>query len=717
MKSRVSGIRNRPELGAVTLNLRVGLLEVSKGWGSGSSEELSIMNVGRTARRHVPLRARPQPKIYGRDDQRVSELRDQLAGVTTETFAFLQEKVQDNIRLQRENTRQASNVARLEEENTRYKDEKTRLQEEVRQLQSRVDQQPKLGSDSDISFWQVSQREVSFTDHVLGSGAWGRVTMGNFRGQKVAIKQLHSTIVSPHYSQLVRREISLMAKIRHPNLLLFIAAVLDTPGRSGTLIITELLDTDLRNAYQNGQLASDRVRLSILMDVAAALNYLHLQREPIIHRDVSSANVLLQALPDRKWRGKLSDFGSANLARYATTPGPGAIVYCAPEAFDEGKQSPKLDVFSYGKLLCEVLTSQFPFKSEFPSIQQSIVKKWPLVHKITSLCVDRDPAKRPSMSSIINELEQEESHLEKESTSLTAEIAHLRRENTHLKEEMKQLQSRFEQQQFKRPGNDSDISHWLVSHKEIICFTHEIGRGGYCQVTTGSFRGQKVAIKQLHSTIVSPHYSQLVRREISLMAKIRHPNILCFIAAVLDSPGHSGPLIISELLDTDLRNAYQNGQLASDRVRLSILRDVAAALNYLHNRTEPIIHRDLSSSNILLQALPDKNWRGKLSGFTSANLARYATTPCPGSRLYCAPEALKEEEQTTKMDVYSYGVLSCEVFNNQIPHPHDLSSMLQSIPGVFPLLHDIVSSCLKKDPTRRPTMSNILDQQYYFFAE
>ena len=97
-----------------------------------------------------------------RDDQRVSELRDQLAGVTTETFAFLQEKVQDNIRLQRENTRQASDVARLGEENTRYKDEKTRLQEEVRQLQSRVDQQPKLGSDSDIRFWQVSQREVQF---------------------------------------------------------------------------------------------------------------------------------------------------------------------------------------------------------------------------------------------------------------------------------------------------------------------------------------------------------------------------------------------------------------------------------------------------------------------------------------------------------------------------------------------------------------------------
>ena len=298
-------------------------------------------------------------------------------------------------------------AVRLQQENNRIKRENTRLREENARLQEEV---LKPGSNSDISFWQISQKEVCFTDHELGGGgAWGRVTLGSFRGQKVAIKQLHSTIVSPHYNELVHREISMMAKVRHPNLLLFIAAVLDTPGRSDPLIITELLDTDLRNAYQNGKLASDHVRLSVLRDVAAALNYLHLQREPIIHRDVNSANVLLQELPDRYWRGKLSDFGSANLARFATTPGPGAIVYCAPEAFSKGKQSPKLDVFSYGKLLCEVLTSQFPFSEEFPLMLQSIAHKWPHMHRVVSMCVDDDPAKRPSMSRIVDQLKQESS--------------------------------------------------------------------------------------------------------------------------------------------------------------------------------------------------------------------------------------------------------------------------------------------------------------------
>ena len=138
--------------------------------------------------------------------------------------------------------------------------------------------------------------------------------------------------------------------------------------------------------------------------MATALNYLHLQREPIIHRDVSSANVLLQTLPNNWWRGKLSDFGSANLVRDAITAAPGAAVYCAPEASVEGKQSPKIDVYSYGKLLCEVFTNQFPYPKPFPSMLQSMAHSWPLMHKITIRCVKHDPVNRPTMSSIVDQL-------------------------------------------------------------------------------------------------------------------------------------------------------------------------------------------------------------------------------------------------------------------------------------------------------------------------
>ena len=326
---------------------------------------------------------------------------------------------QENTQLQQENTWLKPVNTQLQQENTQLRQEKTRLQQKNTnlqetvgriqllntELQSKLDNQPKLGSDADISFWVVSHDEVKFTDRVLGEGGWGKVVVGSFRGQDVAVKQLHSLICSSDYfKDLFRREISIMAKVRHPNLLLFVAAVLDSPSKTPN-IITELLDTNLRQAYHNGQLASNPVRLCILRDVSAALNYLHLQQNPIVHRDVSSANVLLQALPKRMWKGKLSDFGSANLLQFATTPGPGTAIYTAPEVF-KGEQTPKMDVYSYGKLLCEVLTNRLPDPYAFPSMVQSMAENWPLMHQLISSCVEQDPTKRPPMSYIVDHLNQ-----------------------------------------------------------------------------------------------------------------------------------------------------------------------------------------------------------------------------------------------------------------------------------------------------------------------
>ena len=301
---------------------------------------------------------------------------------------------EDNGRLQKDNARLTQN----------HQQEITRLQKEARQLQSRLDQQPKLGSDTDISFWVVSHNEVRPTGQVLGEGGWGRVVVGSLRGQDVAMKQLHSIISSSdYYRVLLRREISLMAKLRHPNLLLFIAAVLDSPSNS-PIIITEIMDTNLRQAYHNAQLTNNGVKLSILRDVSAALNYLHLQASPIIHRDVNSANVQLLALPNNKWRGKLSDFGSANLVQHASTPGPGAAMYTAPEVFKGEQQTTKMDVFSFGKLLCEVLSNRLPDPGAFPSMLQSMAKDWPLMHQLISSCVQQNPNKRPAMSYIVDQL-------------------------------------------------------------------------------------------------------------------------------------------------------------------------------------------------------------------------------------------------------------------------------------------------------------------------
>ena len=277
-----------------------------------------------------------------------------------------------------------------------------KVQELQKQIQESHQQSEPQISDKDV----VSYEEIELTQNMLGTGAWGYVVMGRFRGKVVAVKCLHKDILSRFSKSQVQREISIMAELRHPNLVLFIAAILDAP--TGPMIITELLSYTLRHAYQDEIIASSLEKLSIMLDVALALNYLHLQHKPIIHRDISSTNILLEELAHKQWRAKLSDFGSANLVHLATTPGEGALVYSAPEMRTEAHkpQSPSADVYSYGVLLCEVITNSFPDHSSLAGMLEKAKLDSPLVSNVIEKCLSEEPSNRPTMSGIIMQLEQ-----------------------------------------------------------------------------------------------------------------------------------------------------------------------------------------------------------------------------------------------------------------------------------------------------------------------
>ena len=153
-------------------------------------------------------------------------------------------------------------------------------------------------------------------------------------------------------------------------------------------------------------------RIPIFRDVAFALNYLHNHREPIIHRDLSPPNVLLETLANNHWKAKVSDFGSANLVKFAQTAAEGAIIYSAPETLpDELRgpnppkipQTPKIDVYSYGVLLCEVITCKLPDK--FSQLKAEVQQSWPFMHSLISSCTNYYPDNRPTMARILNDLQ------------------------------------------------------------------------------------------------------------------------------------------------------------------------------------------------------------------------------------------------------------------------------------------------------------------------
>ena len=183
--------------------------------------------------------------------------------------------------------------------------------------------------------WILSRDEVELTDKCLAEGEFGTVLEGRYCDCPVAVKKLKESNLTPKALSLFEREIDIASQCRHPCLLLFIGATRD---ENCPLFVTELMDLSLRALLGKRQLSETEVSV-ISLDVARALEYLHSRRPtPIIHRNVSSANVLLWK-QNNQWRGKLSDYGTATFVAEIMTKNPGAVIYEAPEASNSDYQT------------------------------------------------------------------------------------------------------------------------------------------------------------------------------------------------------------------------------------------------------------------------------------------------------------------------------------------------------------------------------------------
>ena len=285
------------------------------------------------------------------------------------------------------------------------------LEETVRQKQDierELEGKTKELAAHNTEVWRIPSSKV-VTMTTIGTGGWGEVLEGTVR---VAVKRLHIAILNQRNLERLQREMRLLAEVRHPNLVQFIGAVFD---RSPPLIITELLDMNLRQAYEQNILGPGD-RLSIFIDVAKALEYLHQRYEPIIHRDVSAPNVLLQRMPNNQWKGKVSDLGSANFLQNAQTMGEGAIVYSPPEVIpraynprrEQVRQTTKIDVYSYGVLLCEVSTSRFPSAENYWDMVESVRRDCPQLHALIEHCTQERPEDRPNMEAVLVRLNEQD---------------------------------------------------------------------------------------------------------------------------------------------------------------------------------------------------------------------------------------------------------------------------------------------------------------------
>ena len=335
-------------------------------------------------------------------EQQVSE-RDEEIETLTNLLRDTEEKLnKERNRAEVAERERARYVERAQEAERRAEEARTELQNSLRiQPESSSSSDQALQQFDQHQFWVLTETEIEFTEEEIGRGGWGVVKVAEFRGLRCAAKHMHKLIISDYNRHLFVREMTIAARVRHPNLVQFIGATVEKEP----IILMELLACSLRSVLEKKPLNPAQI-LSISLEVALAINYLHLMRpDPVIHRDISSANVLLNPTVNNQWIAKLSDYGSANFVRKALTVGPGNPTYAAPEANNPAKQGPKMDVYSYGVLLLEMCTRKFPDPKSIDN--EALMKKIQSRSQLAPVirqCLQVLPDDRPSMKEVITQL-------------------------------------------------------------------------------------------------------------------------------------------------------------------------------------------------------------------------------------------------------------------------------------------------------------------------
>jgi hypothetical protein len=271
----------------------------------------------------------------------------------------------------------------------------------------------------------------------IGAGAFGSVWKGSWQGTPVAIKELNATcqgILNDEGIQAFEDEVDMMYSLRHPNICLFMGASLTPPKRA---IVTELVNRGslwdcLRspdpqfkqfmhasfpgavNTCQQSHWPLYAIR-KIVEGTCKGLAYLHGRSpQPIIHRDLKSANLLLTDSFDVK----ICDFGLARLrdASSVMTANVGTVHWMAPEVLSGKKYNEKADIYSLAIVIWEMFTGQCPYDNKTQVqiavgvVQKNLRPDLPpyLSHDVrqyVSDCWNMNPSKRDSAQQMLHNAE------------------------------------------------------------------------------------------------------------------------------------------------------------------------------------------------------------------------------------------------------------------------------------------------------------------------
>lgn len=259
--------------------------------------------------------------------------------------------------------------------------------------------------DDEIDFEEIEMKER------IGIGGFAEVFKGEWRGTDVAIKKLLPHKQTKESISEFEAEIEMMRRLRHPNIVMYMGCCLKA---SSLGLVTELLQMSLFDLLHNTKVKLNwKLRFKIAIDTATGMNFLHLSKPVIIHRDLKSANLLL----DKHYGVKISDFGLSRVKaqQYTMTAQVGTFQWMAPEVISSGNYTEKADVYSFGIILWEMIARKIPFYG-MNGVQCSVAVSTqglrpeipmntpPDIAKLIRTCWDVDPDLRPSFDQIVKEL-------------------------------------------------------------------------------------------------------------------------------------------------------------------------------------------------------------------------------------------------------------------------------------------------------------------------
>ncbi|KAN0036960.1 hypothetical protein ACTFIV_002284 [Dictyostelium citrinum] len=597
--------------------------------------------------------------------------------------------------------------------------------------------------------------EISF----IGEGQYGRVIKCRKKNGFILNEQVdYVAIKIISKDKFKRNETDILEKIRLFNIPRYYSHAEDD---SFIYIYMEYIEgenlANILKTKKQGRFKESRI-ISMIADLVETLSFLH--KHHVIHRDIKTANLVL----DKNKNLKLIDFGASTIQnkkqfeQYLNESNKddlggsgsgistylneqykqssfaiiGTFNYMAPEVKRNYRATRKSDVWSLGCTIIEMaggdLSQRLNGVPIIPDHLSDTLKDF-LNH-----CLVVDPKKRSYMEEllthkliihIIGPNKSKNYGVEPRFKDDDDDVD----ENENEKDNY--LSSRFPAKfapQYEKPK-------WEIEFEDLeFDNDSEGGAGNFGDVKKGLLNETEVAIKFVKKahceaiTVCDTFY-----HEVLILSNLRHPNIVQFMAACIKySEKETYHCIVSEWMSGgNLTQFLMNNHKVLENnphLRVKILTDIAKGILYLHK--QHIIHRDLTSNNVLLdfkrEILPNQiygssEFTAKVCDFGLSSNQSESKKLRGGSIHYMAPENLNGSPINEKSDIYSFGLLIWQMFSyappNTIYSPKEMASMVSDpkqnyrpqIPFNVPLkFKELISQCWDRNPLNRPKDFSII---------